>query len=49
LLNGNGFNCGTVDGDFGSKTDTALRAYKKSRNLTADGICDKNTWTEILT
>lgn len=49
LLNGNGFNCGTVDGDFGSKTDTALRAYQKSRNLTADGICGKNTWTEILT
>lgn len=49
LLYSNGFNCGTADGDFGPKTDAALRNYQRKTNLTVDGICGKNTWTQILT
>lgn len=37
-LNTLGFNSGTVDGLFGSITDTAVKAFQKSKNLIADGI-----------
>lgn len=42
-LNGHGFNCGTVDGKFGDKTDAALRAMQKHYNLTVDGKCGQKT------
>ena len=32
-----------VDGDFGKKTDKALRAFQKSSKLTVDGVCGKIT------
>jgi peptidoglycan hydrolase-like protein with peptidoglycan-binding domain len=37
-----------VDGDFGSKTDKALREYQKAKGLEVDGICGKNSWTSLL-
>ena len=37
-----------VDGDFGSKTDYALRAFQKANNLEVDGSCGKATWTALL-
>ena len=49
LLNGKGYNSGTVDGDFGPNTDKALRAYQSAAKLNANGVCDKDTWTDILT
>lgn len=36
-LNYLGYNCGTADGDFGAKTDTALRNFQKDYKLTVDG------------
>lgn len=48
LLNGKGYNSGTVDGDFGTKTDTALKAYQKKNGLVADGIAGAKTWTALL-
>jgi len=33
-----GYDCGTIDGDFGSKTLAAVKAYQKSHGLTVDGI-----------
>lgn len=37
-----------ADGDFGSKTDAAVRSYQKSNGLTVDGTVGKNTWGKIL-
>lgn len=36
-LNYLGYNCGSVDGDFGAKTDKALRNFQKAYKLTVDG------------
>ena len=48
ILNAVGFNCGEADGSFGSKTDSAVKAFQKSNNLTADGVVGKKTWTVLL-
>lgn len=36
------------DGDFGSKTDTAVRVYQKSRGIGVDGIVGVKTWGQLL-
>lgn len=33
-----GFNPGQIDGDFGPRTEAALKAFQKSRGIEADGI-----------
>ena len=50
LLIGYGYSCGGkgADGDFGAKTDTAMRAYQKANGLTPDGICGAKTWAKLL-
>jgi len=47
LLNTNGFNVGTVDGIFGSRTLAAVQAFQASRGLTVDGIVGVRTWTAL--
>ena len=37
----------TVDGDFGVKTEAAVKAFQKSKGLTADGIIGCNTWRSL--
>ncbi|MGV9555117.1 protein kinase domain-containing protein [Streptomyces sp. NPDC003522] len=34
-------------GDFGSGTETAVRAFQDDRGLTADGIVGRGTWTAL--
>lgn len=34
----------TIDGSFGPKTDSAVRAYQKKKGLTVDGSVGKDTW-----
>ncbi|MED4061692.1 peptidoglycan-binding domain-containing protein [Priestia megaterium] len=48
LLNGKS-NAGiTVDGDFGSKTDAAVRNYQKSKGLGVDGEVGSKTWDALI-
>ena len=36
-----------VDGDFGSKTEAALRAFQRSNGLVPDGIAGPKTWRAL--
>lgn len=42
-LNSAGFNCGTVDGIFGTNTYNAVKKFQKSKGLTVDGIVGTQT------
>lgn len=42
-----GFDCGIIDGDFGSKTQNAVINFQAERGLTKDGVCGPKTWAEI--
>ena len=43
LLNQNGYNL-SVDGDFGTKTQAAVKDYQQKNGLAVDGIVGTNTW-----
>lgn len=38
-----GFDCGTADGIFGARTETAVRAAQRAYKLAVDGLAGKNT------
>ena len=48
LLNGRGYSCGSADGVFGAKTETAVVKFQKAKGLTQDGIAGKNTMSALL-
>ena len=48
MLNGLGYIVGEADGDFGSKTDRAVKAFQKAKSLDADGQVGKLTWSALL-
>ena len=50
LLMGYGYDLGSfgADGDFGGKTDTALRAFQSAKGLVVDGICGPATWAKLM-
>lgn len=45
-----GYNLGKygADGDFGEKTDAAVRTFQQDNNLTIDGIVGKKTITKLI-
>ena len=43
-----GFDPVWIDGEAGERTESAIRAFQKSRGLTADGVCGLETWTALL-
>src|SRR5436305_12321646 len=46
-LHQQGFDAGPVNGDFGSKTQTALGQFQRSRTLPASGMLDARTLAEL--
>lgn len=42
-----GFNPGSADGVFGSKTKRAVKRFQKAFALEADGVVGKNTWRTL--
>lgn len=47
LLNALGYDCGSVDGIFGSKTKAAVLAFQKANGLSVDGIVGPLTWAKL--
>lgn len=47
LLNALGYDCGSVDGIFGSKTKAAVLAFQKANGLGMDGIVGPLTWAKL--
>lgn len=47
-LNKRGYNCGMVDGAFGSKTKLAVLLFQKDNGLVKDGIVGQATRTKLL-
>lgn len=37
-----------IDGEFGERTQRALRAYQSKRGLAADGVCGEITWSALM-
>jgi len=42
-----GFDPGPVEGVFGAKTESAVKAFQQSREIPADGIVGRVTWINI--
>jgi lysozyme len=38
----------TTDGDFGNKTDTAVRQFQKDNKLTSDGVVGDRSWSTLF-
>ena len=45
-----GFSCGRygADGEYGADTKNALQQFQNANGLTADGICEKETWQKLI-
>lgn len=48
LLRAKGFYYGDLDGDAGSITDAAIRAFQSKNGLAVDGSCGADTWTKLF-
>jgi len=46
-LKDHGYDPGAVDGQFGSKTESAVKAFQQNHSLTADGVVGEITWLNI--
>lgn len=39
----------SADGKFGAGTESALKSFQRSKNLSADGVCGQKTWAALVT
>lgn len=46
-LNELGYDCGTADGKFGTKTKNAVVRYQTDHGLDPDGVVGRKTWDEL--
>jgi peptidoglycan hydrolase-like protein with peptidoglycan-binding domain len=46
-LKDHGYDPGAIDGQFGSKTESAVKAFQQSHGVTRDGIVGDVTWLNI--
>jgi peptidoglycan hydrolase-like protein with peptidoglycan-binding domain len=46
-LKGLGYDPGGVDGQFGARTEAAVKAFQKARGIPVDGIVGDVTWVNI--
>jgi peptidoglycan hydrolase-like protein with peptidoglycan-binding domain len=42
-----GYDPGSIDGQFGSATEAAVKAFQTDSGLTADGVVGETTWLNI--
>jgi peptidoglycan hydrolase-like protein with peptidoglycan-binding domain len=42
-----GYDPGPIDGAFGTRTETAVKAFQQAKEITADGIVGRITWINI--
>ena len=49
ILNMCGYDCGAVDGIFGTRTFNALVAFQTEAKLDPDGVCGPKTWSALAT
>ena len=47
MLEDAGYSPGAIDGDFGPKTEAAVRAYQEAYQLTIDGVVGPETWGQL--
>lgn len=47
MLRTRGFEPGEIDGDFGAKTEGAVRAFQSDHGLDVDGIVGPKTWDAL--
>ncbi|XQY90631.1 peptidoglycan-binding domain-containing protein [Metabacillus sp. HB246100] len=47
MLNEAGFNVGTIDGKFGSKTEAAVKEFQKKVGISQDGIAGNQTYAYL--
>ena len=47
FLIGRGYDTGGFDGDFGGRTESAVKTFQSVRGLYVDGIAGRNTFEEL--
>lgn len=47
VLKDGGYDVGAIDGNFGEKTEAAVKAFQKDKKLVTDGVIGDKTWEAL--